>query len=119
MPTIIGEFSINYEMTAPKICHEQTTPMETWLHLLLATSFMFIEYSSTLNFLPLHYVLYSTGDDAYRYDNPNGAIYESIRSREGNSQHLYSKAKVPRSTASAPDIPAQKLEYYQIPDNHK
>ena len=29
MPTIIGELSINYEMTTPKSCHDVTTPMET------------------------------------------------------------------------------------------
>ena len=29
MPTIIGEFSINYGMTTPKICHDRTTLMET------------------------------------------------------------------------------------------
>ena len=29
MPTIIGEFSIDYGMTTPKICHDATTPMET------------------------------------------------------------------------------------------
>ena len=29
MPTIIREFSINYEMTTPKSCHDVTTPMET------------------------------------------------------------------------------------------
>mgnify|MGYP001794340038 CR=1 FL=1 len=29
MPTIIREFSINYETTTPKSCHDVTTPMET------------------------------------------------------------------------------------------
>ena len=28
MPTIIGEFSIIYEMGTPKSCHDVTTPME-------------------------------------------------------------------------------------------
>ena len=31
---IVGEFSINYEMTIPKSCHDMTTPME-----MLAVSF--------------------------------------------------------------------------------
>ena len=39
MPTIIGKFSINYEITTPKSCHDVTTPMETWLYLSLAISF--------------------------------------------------------------------------------
>ena len=29
MPTIIKEFSVNYEMTTPKSCRDVTTPMET------------------------------------------------------------------------------------------
>ena len=28
-PTIMGELTINYEMTTPKSCHDVTTPMET------------------------------------------------------------------------------------------
>ena len=32
MPTI-GEFSINYEMTTPKSCHDVTTPIETKLYI--------------------------------------------------------------------------------------
>ena len=28
VPTIFGEFSINYEMTTPKSSHDVTTPME-------------------------------------------------------------------------------------------
>ena len=29
IPTIIREFSINYEMTTPKSCDDVITPMET------------------------------------------------------------------------------------------
>ena len=29
VPTIISNFSINYEMTTPKSCYDVTTPMET------------------------------------------------------------------------------------------
>ena len=39
MPTMIGEFSINYKMTTPKIRHDVTTPTKTWFHLSLVISF--------------------------------------------------------------------------------
>ena len=39
LPTIIGEFSINYGMTTPKSCHDVTTPIKTQLYLSLASFF--------------------------------------------------------------------------------
>ena len=41
VPTVIGKFSINYEMTTPKSCHRVKIPMETQLHLSLGISFLF------------------------------------------------------------------------------
>ena len=50
MPTIIGEFSINYA----KSCHDVTTLMETQLYLLPAISLT--KYFSTPHFLLLQYI---------------------------------------------------------------
>ena len=58
MPTIIGKFSIDYEMITPKSVHDVTTPTETELYSSLASSFellYLLNSSSTIHFLLMHY----------------------------------------------------------------